>query len=90
MLVSTAGTISDFLTELAELVATVEDLTEETEGVVEDETGEVVFLIDRALTNLSPKDPRSWIDGGSFLKNKSLYRRGNTVSVLNLQGLPQK
>lgn len=89
LLVSTAGIISDFLTELVRLVVTEEDFTEEIGGVVEDETGEVVFLIDRALTNLSPKDPRSWVDGGSSLKNKLLYRGGNRVTVSNLQGLPQ-
>ena len=80
MLDSTAGTISDFFTELAELVVTVECVTEEVEGAVEDETGEVVFLIERALTNLSPRDPRSSMDGGSSLKNKLLYRGGNKVT----------
>ena len=78
---STAGIIADFLTELTELVVTVESVTEEVEGAVEDETGEVVFLMDRALTNLSPKDPRSCMDGGSSLKNKLLYRGGNKVTT---------
>ena len=75
MLDSTAGIISDFFTELTGLVVTVEPVTEEVGGVVEDETGDVVFLMDRALTNLSPKDPRSCMDGGSSLKNKLLYRK---------------
>jgi len=73
---SNAGVISDLFTELAELVVTVECVAEEVEGVVEDKTGEVVFLIERALTNLSPRDPRSCMDGGSSLKNKLLYRGG--------------
>lgn len=86
MLDSTAGIISDFFTEqteLTELVVTVERVTEEVEGVVEDETGEVVFLMDRALTNLSPRDPRSCVDGGSSLKNKLLYKGGNKVTRSN-------
>ncbi len=59
MLVSRAGIISDFFTELVRLVVTLEDFTEEIGGVVVDETGQVVFLIDKALTNLSPKEPLS-------------------------------
>ena len=81
MLDSRTGIISDFFTELAELVVTVEPVTEEVEGAVEDETGEVFFLMDRALTNLSPREPRSCMDGGSSLKNKLLYRGGNTCKV---------
>ena len=79
MLDSTTGIISDFFTELEELVVTVEAVTEEVVGVVEDDTGEVRFWMDRALTNLSPRDPRSCMDGGSSLKNKLLYRGGNKV-----------
>ena len=89
---STAGIISDFLTELARLVATVDDFrdeVEEEEGVAEEETGEVVFVIVRALTNLSPRDPRSSMDGGSSLKNKLLYRRRNRVNRSKIQGPPQ-
>jgi len=82
---STAGIIADFLTELAELEVTVGPVTEEVEGVVEDEAGEVVFLMDRALTNLSPKDPRSCMDGGSSLKNKLLYRGENKVTTSKIQ-----
>lgn len=42
-----------------ELAAVTEDvIAEEVEGAEED-TGEVVLLIDKALTNLSPKEPRS-------------------------------
>lgn len=42
-----------------ELTAVTEDvIAEEVEGAEED-TGEVVLLIDKALTNLSPKEPRS-------------------------------
>lgn len=89
MLDSTAGFSSDFFTELTALVVTVEPVTEEVEGVVEDATGEVVFLMDRALTNLSPKDPRSCMDGGSSLKNKLLYRGGNKVTRSKIQDLPQ-
>lgn len=89
MLDSTAGFSSDFFTELTGLVVTVEPVTEEVEGVEEDATGEVVFLMDRALTNLSPKDPRSCMDGGSSLKNKLLYRGGNKVTRSKIQDLPQ-
>lgn len=85
MLDSTAGIIADFLTEFTELVVTVGPVTEEVEGAVEDEAGEVVFLMDRALTNLSPKDPRSCIDGGSSLKNKLLYRGENKVTTSKIQ-----
>ena len=81
MLDSTTGIISDFFTELEELVVTVEPVTEEVEGVVEDETGEVFFLMDRALTNLSPRDPRSSMDGGSSLKNKLLCRGGGNKVI---------
>lgn len=84
MLVSTAGVISDFLTELVRLEETVDDFTEEVGGEVLDERGEGAFLMDKALTNLSPKDPRSCMDGGSSLKNKLLYRERNRVSISNL------
>ena len=80
MLESTTGIISDFFTELEELGVTLEPVTEEVEGVMEDDTGEVFFLMERALTNLSPRDPRSCMDGGSSLKNKLLYRGGNKVT----------
>ena len=83
MLDSTTGIISDFFKELEELVVTVEAVTEEIEGVVEDDTAEVFFLMDRALTNLSPRDPRSCMDGGSSLKNKLLYRGGNKSHQVN-------
>ena len=53
---STEEATSDCFIELA---AVTEDVfAEEVEGAEED-TGEVVLLIDKALTNLSPKEPRS-------------------------------
>lgn len=86
-----AGIISDFFTELTErggVTVHVEAVTEDVEGV-EDEAGEVFFFMDRALTNLSPKDPRSCMDGGSSLKNKLLYRRTNEITS-KLHGLHLK
>lgn len=63
---------SDCFAELVGVVVMEEVITEVEEG--EDETGgEVVRLLrDKALTNLSPRDPRSCMDGGSSLKNKLL------------------
>lgn len=77
MLVSTAGMISDFLTELTRLLTTAEGVMD-TEGEEEEVAVEGVdFLIERALTNLSPKDSRSCIEGGSSLKNKLLCGEPN-------------
>ena len=64
----------------------MQDLTDATVGGVEadDTGGQVVRLMERALTNMSPKDPRSCKEGGSSLKNKLLYRRAdmsNSYSV---------
>ena len=53
----------------------MEDAITEEEGGEVETGGEVVLLIDKALTNLSPNDPRSCTEGGSSLKNKLLYRR---------------
>lgn len=64
--------ISDCFSELAGVVVMEDATTEEGEGIAET-GGEVVLLIDKALTNLSPSDPRSCIEGGSSLKNKLLY-----------------
>lgn len=74
---STAATISDCFTKVAGEVVMEDAITEEEEA--EDETGEVFFLIDKALTNLSPNDPRSCMEGGSSLKNKLLYRKTDKV-----------
>lgn len=78
MLVSTAGMISDFLTELTRLLTTAEGVMD-TEGEEEEEVAVegADFLIERALTNLSPKDSRSCIEGGSSLKNKLLCGEPN-------------
>lgn len=56
MFSSTEEATSDCFIELA--AATEDVIAEEVEGAEED-TGEVVLLIDKALTNLSPKEPRS-------------------------------
>ena len=53
---STEEATSDCFIELAAVTEDV--IAEEVEGAEED-TGEVVLLIDKALTNLSPKEPRS-------------------------------
>lgn len=53
---STGEATSDCFIELAAVTEDV--IAEEVEGAEED-TGEVVLLIDKALTNLSPKEPRS-------------------------------
>lgn len=53
---STEEATSDCFIELATVTEDV--IAEEVEGAEED-TGEVVLLIDKALTNLSPKEPRS-------------------------------
>lgn len=56
MFSSTEEATSDCFIELAAVTEDV--IAEEVEGAEED-TGEVVLLIDKALTNLSPKEPRS-------------------------------
>lgn len=56
MFSSTEEATSDCFIEVAAVTEDV--IAEEVEGAEED-TGEVVFLIDKALTNLSPKEPRS-------------------------------
>lgn len=59
MFSSTEEATSDCFIELAAVTEDV--IAEEVEGAEEDtgDTGEVVLLIDKALTNLSPKEPRS-------------------------------
>ena len=51
----------------------------DTEGEEEEEVAVegADFLIERALTNLSPKDSRSCTEGGSSLKNKLLCGEQN-------------
>lgn len=80
MLVATAGIISNFLTELTRLLTTAEAIME-VEVEEGEETEGVVFLMERALTNLSPKDSRSCMEGGSSLKNKLLCRGTEQTKV---------
>ena len=72
LLSSTEVVISDCFAELE--VAMVDAITEGGEGGEEETEGEFL-LIDKALTNRSPSDPRSCVEGGSSLKNKLLYRK---------------
>lgn len=73
------GIILDFFIELEELEVILEFVIEEVEGVMEDDIGEVFFLMERVLINLFFRDFWFCMDGGLFLKNKLFYRGGNKV-----------
>lgn len=50
------GIILDFFIELEELEVILEFVIEEVEGVMEDDIGEVFFLMERVLINLFFRD----------------------------------